>query len=68
MDDSVRKSIENFDIPNPFRSRSVVDFAICQGMGGLAKVIHEINHSGFCFLTVTQSGDWYTVFFRRPAA
>lgn len=67
MDEITRRSIENFDIPNPFRSRTVVDFAICLGMDGQAKVIHKINCSGFLFLTATQSGDWYTVFFRRPA-
>lgn len=65
MDENARKEICSFDLPNPFRPRTVVDFAICLGKDGLKKVIHEINSSGFVFLTATQSGEWYTVFFWR---
>lgn len=57
--------IRNFDIPNPFKSRSIVDFELCVGLEELKETIHEINRCGYAFLAVTQDGESYTVFFRR---
>lgn len=57
--------IRNFDIPNPFKPRTVADFELCVGVEELKSTIAEINRCGFVFLTATQSGDVYTVFFWR---
>ena len=65
MDPKVRSAIENYDLPNPFKARTVVDFTLCVGTGELKETLHEINRSGFVFLTATQSEDVYTVFFWR---
>ena len=65
MTPEVRQAIEEFDIPNPFKPRTVVDFVICEGKNGLTDALHEINRCGFVFLTATQNGEWYTVFFWR---
>lgn len=65
MTPEVQKAIEEFDLPNPFCPRTVVDFVICCGKDGLTKALHGINCSGSVFLTATQSGEWYTVFFWR---
>lgn len=59
------EEIRNFDIPNPFKSKTIVDFEMCVGLDELKSTIHEINRCGYVFLTATQSGDIYTVFFRR---
>lgn len=65
MDENTRKEICSFDLPNPFRPRTVVDFAVCSGKEGLAEALGEINSNGFVFLCATQSADEYTVFFWR---
>lgn len=67
MDEIIRRNIENFDIPNPFKPRSLVDFELCIGLDELRETIHNINVSGYTFLVVTQDREIYTVFFRRPA-
>lgn len=59
------EAIRNFDIPNPFKSKTIVDFEMCVGLDELKSTIHEINRCGYVFLTATQSGDIYTVFFWR---
>lgn len=59
------EAIHYFDIPNPFKSKTIVDFEMCVGLDELKSTIHEINRCGYVFLTATQSGDIYTVFFRR---
>lgn len=65
MDPKVRKAIEDYDIPNPFKPRTIVDFELCVGVEELKETLHRINRAGFVFLTATQDGDMYTVFFWR---
>lgn len=65
MDEARLDAIRNFDIPNPFKPKTVVDFELCVDIEELRHTIHEINRCGFVFLTATQSGDVYTVFFWR---
>ena len=60
--------IRNFDIPNPFKSRTIVDFQLCVGIEELKETLCEINRCGFVFLTATQFGEEYTVFFWRHVA
>ena len=67
MDPQTRKAIQEFDIPNPFKCGPVVDFCLCVGLEELKETIHNINLSGYIFLTATQDGETYTVFFRRPS-
>lgn len=65
MDEEARAEILGFDFPNPFKPKTVVDFTVCSGREGLAEALHEINRSGFVFLTATQFGEEYTIFFWR---
>lgn len=67
MDSATREMIQNFDIPNPFKPRVVVDFVLCNGLEELKETIHKLNVSSQAFLSATQEGEVYTVFFRRSA-
>lgn len=58
-------AVRDFDIPNPFKVKTVLDFELCVGLEELKQTVHEINRCGFVFLTATQSGEAYTVFFWR---
>lgn len=62
----VKEEIRSFDIPNPFKIKTIVDFELCVGLDELRETVHTINRCGYTFLTATQDGDTYTVFFRRP--
>ena len=44
----------------------VTDFQQCTGEDGLKKVLAGIDRLGYLFSAATQSGDVYTIFFRRP--
>ena len=59
--------IRNFDIPNPFKPKTIVDFQLRVGTEELKETLHEINKCGYVFLTATQSDEVYTVFFWRHA-
>lgn len=43
----------------------VVDFEICEGRAALEQTLAEINREDYIFLTATQNGETYTVFFGR---
>lgn len=66
MDNDVQEEIKNLDIPNPFKMRAAVDIELCVGIEELKETLHKINRYGYIFLTATQDGETYTVFFRRP--
>ena len=65
MEKDVREKIKDFDIPNPFKMRAVVDIEFCVGIEELKETLHVINQCEYTFITATQDGDTYTVFFRR---
>ena len=65
MSKNTVKEIQEFDIPNPFSSRSIVDIELCVGLDELKETLHEINRCGYMFITATQDGETYTIFFRR---
>lgn len=65
MENPNLNAIQNFDIPNPFKTKTIVDFQLCVGIEELKETLYEINKCGFVFLAATQSGDVYTVFFWR---
>lgn len=46
----------------------VYDFEICFGEDGLKQCLADINRSRFEIITVTQTMDKYTIFFRRLPA
>lgn len=56
MENPNLNAIQNFDIPNPFKTKTIVDFQLCVGIEELKETLHEINKCGFVFLTATQSG------------
>lgn len=62
-----KEDIRNFDIPNPFRPRALLDFEFCADRVELAQTLRAIDRNGYAFLCATQDGESYTVFFRRPA-
>lgn len=53
--------------PNFLNSWFIYDFELCDGIGALTKTIEAVNRHGYDIVSVTQSGDVYTVFFRRRA-
>lgn len=62
------EEIKSFDIPNPFKPRSLYDFEICADYDELKATLEEINHCGYQLVSVTQDHrDFYTVFFRKCA-
>lgn len=61
----LRKQFGILIFPIPLKSKTIVDFEMCVGLDELKSTIHEINRCGYVFLTATQSGDIYTVFFWR---
>lgn len=44
----------------------VTDFQQCTGEDGLKKILSGIDRLGYWLVAVTQNGEDYTVFFRRP--
>lgn len=46
MSKNTVKEIQEFDIPNPFSSRSIVDIELCVGLDELKETLHEINRCG----------------------
>lgn len=53
--------------PNFLHSWFVYDFELCDGIGALKKALEAVNCHGYDIVSVTQSGNVYTVFFRRRA-
>lgn len=53
--------------PNFLASWFIYDFELCEGVEGLKRTMDYINRHGYDLISVTQSGDVYTVFFRRRA-
>ena len=53
--------------PNFLSSWFVYDFVLCNGTAELEGAIEEINRHGYDIVGATQSGETYTVIFRRRA-
>lgn len=51
--------------PVNYPPHKVCDFEICFGEEELKQVMATLNYNGFDLVTVTQTMDKYTVFFRR---
>lgn len=49
------------------QSATVVDFELCAGTGELRDALQSINDHHYDVITVTQFGNTFIVFFRRPA-
>lgn len=61
-------SQEDHDLAHGCRRPVVLyDFEVCFGADALARALSNINYHGFVLVAVTQTGDKYTVFFRRLA-
>lgn len=54
-------------MPPPPPLRIVYDYQFCVEDEELEATIREINDRGYTLISVTQYGETYTVFFRRPA-
>lgn len=53
--------------PNFLAHWFIYDFEVCVGVEGLKQIMDDINYHGYDLISVTQSGEIYTVFFRRRA-
>lgn len=53
--------------PNFLAHWFIYDFEMCVGVEELKETMDVINHHGYDLISVTQSGEVYTVFFRRRA-
>lgn len=45
----------------------VTDFEFCRSLDELRGLLRRIDTNGYALVSVTQTEDVYTVFFRRPA-
>lgn len=52
--------------PEQSNVRCVYDFEVCIGVEELKLKLSKINSFGFELVSVTQTMDKYTLFFRRP--
>lgn len=64
MENPNLNAIQTLTFPIPSRPKPLLIFN-CVGVEELKETLYEINKCGFVFLTATQSGDVYTVFFWR---
>lgn len=53
--------------PNMTAHWFAYDFEVCIGIEELKQALAKINYHGFDIVTVTQTMDKYTIFFRRLA-
>ena len=50
MENPNLNAIQNFDIPNPFKTKTIVDFQLCVGIEELKETLYEINKCGFVLI------------------
>ena len=61
----MRKIPRSHKEPAVLLGRLLYDFALCDGIAELQRVIGEINEHGYRLVSVSQYEHTYTVFFRR---